>query len=113
MLQKLLGVDAPANKVQEVKNDSYEHLKILHRNDGMVMYDPPTSSNDKKSVFEIVLHRPYSELNVSYRYVIKLLLNNNCLKYNHAQVDYIITFSIFNCIFNHCEKNNNNYMHAF
>lgn len=69
VFQRLLGVDAPANKVQEVKPDNYEKSEIIQRDDGLVMYAPSSlyGPNDKKTVYEIVIHRPYSELNVSYR----------------------------------------------
>lgn len=67
MFQRLLGVDAPANKVQEVKPDHYEKNEIIQRDDGLVLYAPLSGPNDKKPIFEIVIHRPYSELNVSYR----------------------------------------------
>lgn len=34
----------------------------------MVMYAPPAGSNEKKTVYEIVIHRPYSDnTNTSYR----------------------------------------------
>lgn len=68
MLQRLLGGESPPNKVQEVKTDALESLQILHRDDGMVMYAPPAGSNEKKTVYEIVIHRPYSDnTNTSYR----------------------------------------------
>lgn len=68
VLQRLLGVDAPPNKVQEVKTDTLEHLQILHRDDGMVMYSPPLGSTEKKAIYEIVVHRPYADtVNTSYR----------------------------------------------
>lgn len=68
VLQRLLGVDAPANKVQEVKTETLESLQILHRDDCMVMYAPAFA--DKKPIYEIIVHRPYSEsMNTSYRLV--------------------------------------------
>lgn len=68
VLQRLLGVDAPPNKVQEVKTDTLEHLQILHRDDGMFMYAPPLGSTEKKTIYEIVVHRPYADtINTSYR----------------------------------------------
>lgn len=60
-LQRLLGVDTPPNKVYEVKGDALEHLQIIHRDDGMMMYAPAPESRDKKAVWEIVIHRPYSD----------------------------------------------------
>lgn len=68
MLQRLLGGEAPPNKVQEVKTDALESLQILHRDEGMVMYSPPAGQNEKKPVYEIVIHRPYSDnTNTSFR----------------------------------------------
>lgn len=68
VLQRLLGGETPPNKVQEVKTDALESLQILHRDDGMVMYAPPSGSSEKKTVYEIVIHRPYSDnTNTSYR----------------------------------------------
>uniref|UniRef100_A0A1S4KHT0 Uncharacterized protein n=3 Tax=Culex pipiens complex TaxID=518105 RepID=A0A1S4KHT0_CULQU len=68
VLQRLLGGDAPPNKVQEVKNELYINLQVLHRDDAMRLYAPGNgSSGDKKSVYEIVLERPHSEtINTSY-----------------------------------------------
>lgn len=67
VLQRLLGGDAPPNKVLEVKNEAYINLQVLHRNDAMRLYAPNFSSNDKKSTYEIVLERPHSEtINTSY-----------------------------------------------
>lgn len=67
VIQRLLGGDVPANKVQEVKADALENLQILYRDDGMVLYAPPFGSTDKKVVYEIVIHRPYAEMNTSFR----------------------------------------------
>ncbi|XP_039429871.1 85/88 kDa calcium-independent phospholipase A2 isoform X5 [Culex pipiens pallens] len=68
VLQRLLGGDAPPNKVQEVKNEMYINLQVLHRDDAMRLYAPGNGSGgDKKSVYEIVLERPHSEtINTSY-----------------------------------------------
>lgn len=75
-MQRLLKSDVPPNKVQEVKIDAYGNLQVLGRDDGMVFYGPlinaqsPTSANDKKVLYEIVVHRPHSEgFNTSFRYV--------------------------------------------
>ncbi|XP_058827123.1 85/88 kDa calcium-independent phospholipase A2 isoform X2 [Topomyia yanbarensis] len=66
-LQRLLGGDAPPNKVLEVKNDAYINLHVLHRDDAMRLYAPNNGTNEKKMVYEIVLERPHSEtINTSY-----------------------------------------------
>lgn len=68
VLQRLLGGESPPNKVQELKSDALESLQILHRDEGMVMYAPPLGSNEKKTIYEIVIHRPYTDnTNTSYR----------------------------------------------
>lgn len=76
VLQRLLGGDAPPNKVQEVKNEMYINLQVLHRDDAMRLYAPGNgSSGDKKSVYEIVLERPHSEtINTSYRWEKRVLV---------------------------------------
>ncbi|XP_037045409.1 85/88 kDa calcium-independent phospholipase A2 isoform X2 [Bradysia coprophila] len=67
VLQRLLGGETPPNKVQELKTESLESLQILHRDDGMVMYAPPLGSTEKKTIYEIVIHRPYTDnTNTSY-----------------------------------------------
>ncbi|XP_055625339.1 85/88 kDa calcium-independent phospholipase A2 isoform X2 [Toxorhynchites rutilus septentrionalis] len=66
-LQRLLGGDAPPNKVLEVKNENYINLQVLHRDDSMRLYAPNITGSDKKMVYEIVLERPHSEtINTSY-----------------------------------------------
>lgn len=58
----MLGGDAPANKVQEVKSDMYGNLQILQRDDSLVLYGPTTTSTDnKKLTYEIVVHRPFTD----------------------------------------------------
>ncbi|XP_058124263.1 85/88 kDa calcium-independent phospholipase A2 isoform X1 [Anopheles ziemanni] len=66
-LQRFLGGDAPPNKVQEVKNESYVNLPVLQRNETMRLFAPNPNAADKKPVYEIILERPHSEtLNTSY-----------------------------------------------
>ncbi|XP_052862024.1 85/88 kDa calcium-independent phospholipase A2 [Anopheles cruzii] len=67
VIQRLLGGDAPPNKVQEVKNESYANLQVLQRNESMRLFAPNPNAPDKKPVYEIVLERPHSEtINTSY-----------------------------------------------
>lgn len=67
VLQRLLGGDAPPNKVLETKNEAYINLQVLHRDDAMRLYAPSNGSSDKKAIYEIVLERPHSEtINTSY-----------------------------------------------
>ncbi|XP_059614992.1 85/88 kDa calcium-independent phospholipase A2 isoform X2 [Phlebotomus argentipes] len=67
VLQRLLGGDAPPNKVQEIKSDSLQILQVLHRDDSMVLYAPPPGQAEKKAVYEIVLNRPFHEgMNTSF-----------------------------------------------
>uniref|UniRef100_A0A6B2E6X8 phospholipase A2 n=1 Tax=Phlebotomus kandelakii TaxID=1109342 RepID=A0A6B2E6X8_9DIPT len=67
VLQRLLGGDAPPNKVQEIKSDTLQCLQVLHRDDSMMLYAPPAGHGDKKAVYEIVLNRPYHEgMNTSF-----------------------------------------------
>ncbi|XP_055689252.1 85/88 kDa calcium-independent phospholipase A2 isoform X2 [Lutzomyia longipalpis] len=61
VLQRLLGGDTPPNKVQEIKTDALQNLQVLHRDDSMVLYAPLPGQIDKKTTYEIVLNRPYSE----------------------------------------------------
>lgn len=67
-IQRFLGVDAPPNKVQEVKNESYTNLQVLQRNEAMRLFAPNPNAPDKKLVYDIVLERPHVEsINTSYR----------------------------------------------
>ncbi|XP_035912464.1 85/88 kDa calcium-independent phospholipase A2 isoform X3 [Anopheles stephensi] len=67
VIQRLLGGDVPPNKVQEVKNESYINLQVLHRNESMRLFAPNPNAPDKKVVYEIILERPHSEtINTSY-----------------------------------------------
>lgn len=67
VIQRLLGGDAPPNKVQEVKNESYINLQVLQRNESMRLFAPNPNAADKKMVYEIILERPHSEtINTSY-----------------------------------------------
>ncbi|XP_049295992.1 85/88 kDa calcium-independent phospholipase A2 isoform X3 [Anopheles funestus] len=67
VIQRLLGGDAPPNKVQEVKNESYINLQVLQRNESMRLFAPNPNAPDKKLVYEIILERPHSEtINTSY-----------------------------------------------
>jgi calcium-independent phospholipase A2 len=69
-LQRLLGGDAPPNKVQELKSDTISNAQVLHRDDSMVLYAPTITAADKKTVYEIVIHRPLTETgNTSFRLV--------------------------------------------
>ncbi|XP_035785979.1 85/88 kDa calcium-independent phospholipase A2-like isoform X3 [Anopheles albimanus] len=66
-IQRFLGVDAPPNKVQEVKNESYTNLQVLQRNEAMRLFAPNPNAPDKKLVYDIVLERPHVEsINTSY-----------------------------------------------
>lgn len=72
----MLGVDTPPNKVQEIKTDALQQLQIVHRDDGMMMYAPAPDARDKKAVWEIVIHRPYSDgLHTAFRYVVTLCVH--------------------------------------
>lgn len=68
VLQRLLGGDAPANKVQEIKTDGHGSLTVLLRDENMILYGPSPNQTDKKSIYEIVLHRPYTEQANIYGY---------------------------------------------
>ncbi|CAH0547476.1 unnamed protein product [Brassicogethes aeneus] len=62
VLRNFLSVEAPPNKVTEVKSDGFSSRKILYREDALVVYLPPEIEGKKdKSVYEIVLHRPTTE----------------------------------------------------
>lgn len=68
MLQRLLGGDAPPNKVQEIRSEVLGSLPVLQRDEGLVLYGPAIGAVDRKPVYEIVLNRPYSEnLNSAFR----------------------------------------------
>lgn len=68
VLQRFLGGDTPANKVQEIKTDGHGSLTVLLRDENMILYGPTQTNNDKKSIYEIVLHRPYNEQANIYGY---------------------------------------------
>lgn len=63
VLQRLLGGDAPPNKVIEVKADSYGTSNTLLREEGLQLYGPATTPTDtsKKVIYEIVVHKPFPE----------------------------------------------------
>lgn len=62
VLRNLLATEALPTKVLEAKTDSYSSRDILCREDGLVLYAPAPSANQKqKSRYEIVLHKPYTE----------------------------------------------------
>lgn len=69
MFQRLLGGDAPANKVQEIKTDGHGSLTVILRDENMILYGQSADQNqtDKKT-YEIVLHRPYTEQANIYGY---------------------------------------------
>lgn len=68
VLHRFLGGDTPPNKVQEIKTDGHGSLTVLLRDESMILYGPPPNSSEKKSIFEIVLHRPYAEQANIYGY---------------------------------------------
>lgn len=66
VLQRLLGVDQPANKVVEIKSEALGTLQVLARDDAMLLFAPPfNSSNEKRAVYEIILQRPTSDSNTT------------------------------------------------
>lgn len=63
-----MGGDVPPGKVQEIKSDTTQHLPVVLRDDSMLLYGPDMRGT--KAVYEIVLHKPFSEsMNTSYRWV--------------------------------------------
>ncbi|KAL5289787.1 PLA2G6 family protein [Megaselia abdita] len=64
-LQRLLGSEAPANKVLEIKNESLGSSQVLLRDDAMVLYAPAYQQGDKKTYYEIVLQRSCIDSNTS------------------------------------------------
>lgn len=66
VLQRIMGGDVPPGKVQEIKSDTTQHLPVVLRDDSMLLYGPDMRGT--KAVYEIVLHKPFSEsMNTSYR----------------------------------------------
>lgn len=63
VLQRLLGSETPANKVLEIKTDTYGTQTVILRDESMILYGPPTNvvTGEKKALYEIILHRPYAE----------------------------------------------------
>uniref|UniRef100_T1GD25 Uncharacterized protein n=1 Tax=Megaselia scalaris TaxID=36166 RepID=T1GD25_MEGSC len=64
-LQRLLGSEAPPNKILEIKNESLGSSQVLLRDDAMVLYAPAFQQGDKKSYYEIVLQRSCVDSNTS------------------------------------------------
>lgn len=57
MLQKVLGDDAPPNKVLEFKKNTYGNRQVLLRDGNLILYGPPvTATSNIKSPYEIVFH---------------------------------------------------------
>lgn len=56
----------PPERVQEIKSDTVQNLPVILRDDSMLLYGPDPKAT--KPVYEIVLHKPFSEsMNTSYR----------------------------------------------
>lgn len=69
-----MGGDAPPGKVQEIKSDTTQHLPVILRDDAMLLYG--TDGHSPKPVYEIILHKPFTEsMNTSYRWAINGLFN--------------------------------------
>lgn len=92
-LKNLLTGDVPPNKVCEKNLDSIANYNVLQRDDSMVLYSPPISTdNSKKAMpYEIVLFRPASEsVNSSYRWVFfqrTLLMSDNTRSQSLSSAD--------------------------
>lgn len=68
VLRSILSSEDPPTKVVPCKPDAYSERDICHREDGMVLYAPHTSNSKKeKPRFEIVLHKPLTESQQTYR----------------------------------------------
>lgn len=62
VLRSLLNTENPPNRVLEARSDTFASRQIHMREDGMVLYLPPTEPNrNARLSFEIVLHRPTTE----------------------------------------------------
>lgn len=92
VLQKLLGGDVPPNKVQEIKNDSLGSLKIVQRDDAMVLFAPPFNQTDKKIGYEIVLQRLYSDSNTTSFSLYRAATNEEALDKFNAFVHRLPVF---------------------
>ncbi|CAK1585982.1 unnamed protein product [Parnassius mnemosyne] len=60
----LLGIEELPTKVLEVRSDNYISRPICYREDSMLLYGPkipPDSKNPKDKLYEIVLHKPFTE----------------------------------------------------
>lgn len=74
VIKNLLTGDVPPNKVIEKNLETIANYNVLQRDDSMVLYAPPLTSDapiatkSGKKYFEIILYRPASEtVNSSYR----------------------------------------------
>ncbi|XP_063703778.1 85/88 kDa calcium-independent phospholipase A2-like [Culicoides brevitarsis] len=68
VLHRILGGETPPNKVQEIKTDGHGSLTVLLRDDNLILYGPSAGQGDRRAVYEIILHRPYSEQANVYGY---------------------------------------------
>jgi hypothetical protein len=70
VLRSLLSSEPPPTKVVEARSDTFTDRAIHLREDGLVLYLPANNlSNRKGALYEIVLHRPYTEsLHQTYRF---------------------------------------------
>ncbi|CAG4946867.1 unnamed protein product [Parnassius apollo] len=60
----LLGIEEQPTKVLEVRSDNYISRPIHYREDSMLLYGPkipPDTKNPKDKLYEIVLHKPFTE----------------------------------------------------
>lgn len=66
VLQRLLGGDASPNKVVEIKTDTFGNQQVLIRDENLILYGPAgaASGPDRKSLYEIVFHRPNEQGNI-------------------------------------------------